>query len=332
MTSAGLQLVRERLSGTDCVVTGGLGFIGSNLALTLADAGATVTVVDDLKAGHGGDRANVDDKQVAVIVADVGDPAHVAPAVAAADYVFDLAGQVSHVASISDPERDLALNTISRLRFLETLKRVGSRARVVYTSTRQVYGRSAPLPISERTVPHPSDVNGVAKLAAEHLHLLYARERTAILRLSNVYGPRQHLRNDELGVLPVFVRRALRGERLVVFGDGRDLRDPLHVDDVLDAIIRAALVPEAAGQVINVGHHEVLSIKQLAELTAAASSSSPTVVHDDWRSDYAQVAIGSAHLSSSLASTLLGWQPRIGFADGIDRTLAWFSQHPERFA
>ncbi len=321
----------ERLSGARCVVTGGLGFIGSNLALVLAGAGAGVSIIDDLKAGHGGDRANVDDDRIQVVVADVSDLAAVAPVVTDADFVFDLAGQVSHVASLADPERDLELNTLARLRFLETLKRTGSAPRMVYASTRQVYGRSAALPIREDLPPRPSDVNGVAKLAAEHLHLLYAAERTTILRLSNVYGPRQHLRNDELGVLPVFVRRALRGEPLVVFGAGEDLRDPVHVDDVVDAIVRAATEAGAAGQVINIGHEEVLTIRQLAEMTAAAAPTAPGVRHDGWRPDYAEVAIGSAHLSSGRARELLAWRPRIPYAQGIASTLNWFAQRPERF-
>jgi UDP-glucose 4-epimerase len=329
MTAADAQTGREWLTGARCLVTGGLGFIGSNLALTLADAGADVTVLDALERGHGGDPANVDGR-VETVIADVGDADAVAPLLERAEHVFDLAGQVSHVASLADPERDLAINTIARVRVLETLARAGSAARIVYTSTRQVYGRCTPIPIDEVACPRPTDVNGVAKLAAEHLHLLYGPERTVVLRLSNVYGPRQHLRNDELGVLPVFVRRALRGEPLLVFGDGLDVRDPLHVDDVVDAIIRAAATPEAAGRVINIGHDEVLTIKRLAELTAAAGAGAE-VNHADWQPDYAQVAIGSAHLSCALARELLGWRPRVTYAEGIEQTLAWFERHPERF-
>jgi len=323
-----------RFSGASCVVTGGLGFIGSNLVLALARAGAETTVVDALVDGHGGNRANVEDGSVKVLIADAGDARVVTPVLAAADYVFDLAGQVSHIASERDPERDFSLNTISRLRFLRILARTNPEVPVVYTSTRQVYGRQAVLPVSESALPRPTDVNGVAKLAAEHLHLLHAGERaggSVILRLSNVYGPRQHLGRDDLGVLPVFVRRALRGEDLVVFGGGGDVRDPLHVDDAVEAILAAALTRSAAGRVMNVGHAEELTVRRLAELTAAASSAAPDIVDADWPMEHARVSVGSAAVSSDLAAGVLGWRPRITFADGIRPTLRWFAEHPERY-
>jgi nucleoside-diphosphate-sugar epimerase len=313
-------------------VTGGLGFIGSNLALALAEAGADVTVIDALIDGHGGNPANVTGSGFEVIVADIGDSAAVAPALRGAECVFDVAGQVSHLASGRDPARDFALNAVARLQFLETLRRVNPETTVVYTSTRQVYGAPADLPIAEETLPQPADVNGVSKLAAEHLHLLPGRRhKSVVLRLSNVYGPRQHLYRDDLGFLPVFIRRALRGEPLIVFGKGTDVRDPLHVDDVVEAILAAALTPEAAGLVINVGGAEQLSLLRIAELVATASTRSPPIVRAEWPPDHARVAVGSAYLACSRAATTLGWGPKIAFADGVERTLAWFGNHPERY-
>jgi UDP-glucose 4-epimerase len=321
---------RARFSGTRCVVTGGLGFIGSNVALALAESGAEVTAVDALVEGHGGDRANLDGSLVRVVYADVGDAAAVSPVVAGADHVFDLAGQVSHLASARDPERDFALNAIARLRFLEILRKVNPGVPAVFASTRQVYGRPASLPVGEDHAPRPTDVNGVAKLAAEHLHLLRG-EASVVLRLSNVYGPRQHLRSDDLGVLPVFVRRALRGETLVVYGGGEDTRDALHVDDVVEAILAAALTPGAAGRVLNIGHREHLTLWRLAELTAAASPARSAVVAGDWPPEHAKLDVGSVYVSSALAEASLGWQQRIAFAEGIAATLEWFSRHPERY-
>jgi UDP-glucose 4-epimerase len=321
---------RRRFSGTRCVVTGGLGFIGSNVALALADAGAEVTVVDALVDGHGGDAANVDGSAVRVVIADVGDVGAVAPVVTGADHVFDLAGQGSHIAGARDPERDFDLNAVARLRFLEILRRARPGGPTVFASTRQVYGRPATLPLTEDHPPRPTDVNGVAKLAAEYLHLLQD-DGSVILRLSNVYGPRQHLRRDDLGVLPVFFRRALRGEPLVVFGGGADARDALYVEDVVEAILVAALTPEAAGRVMNIGHEEHMALWRMAELIAAASPAGPPVVAGDWPLEHARVDVGSVYTSSSLATEVLGWQPEVPFDDGVARTLEWFAQHPERY-
>ena len=293
-----------------------------------------MTVVDDLKRGHGGDPANLDGCAITTVIADVGDATVVAPVVAGADFIFDLAGQVSHLASVADPERDLALNTAAHLRLLEILQDASHTARVVFTSTRQVYGRATGLPVSENTLPRPMDVNGVAKLAAEHLHLLYASRRggaTVVLRLSNVYGPRQHLRRADLGVLPVFIRRALRGEPLVVFGSGHDTRDPVHVDDVVDAIILASLTDAAVGRVFNIGHEELFTITELAELIAATAPQTSVVRHEEWPGEHAMIDVGPVQLSLTLAADVLGWKPRIAFPDGVRDTLAWFAMHPERY-
>jgi UDP-glucose 4-epimerase len=316
-------------------VTGGLGFIGSSLALKLHELGAAVTVIDALVGGHGGDPRNLDEAHgIEVIVADVGDREAVSPALRRADILFDLAGQGSHLASEREPELDFHLNATSRLRLLQILCEVNPHVRAVFTSTRQVYGRPTVLPVTEEMPPRPADVNGIAKLAAEHLYVLHHAQHgleSVLLRLSNVYGPRQHLRSDELGVLPVFIRRALRGESLVIFGEGEAERDPLHIDDALDALLAAAAVPEAVGQVMNVGHHERLTIKQMAEIIAAAVPSRPPIERRPWPSEHSAVAIGSSYMSSTLAEQTLGWRPTRSFDSGIRQTLAWFEARPERF-
>jgi UDP-glucose 4-epimerase len=241
---------------------------------------------------------------------------------------------VSHLASVRDPERDLTLNATAHLRFLEILRQANDTARIVFSSTRQVYGRAVGLPVTEETLPRPIDVNGAAKLAAEHLHLLYGSRRaggTAVLRLSNVYGPRQHLGRADLGVLPVFIRRALRGEPLVVFGEGRDTRDPVHVDDVVDAIIAAALSEEASGRVVNIGHEQLFTVTELAELIALTCPTTSSVCHEQWSDEHAIVDVGPVQLSLTRAADLLGWKPQIAFEDGVRDTFAWFAMRPERY-
>lgn len=315
--------VAESLSGKRCVVTGGLGFIGSNLVRHLGGIGANVSVVDALIPEHGGSRDNVAD-DIEVLVADIASPA-VADVAAGCDVVFNIAGQVSHHDSMVDPLRDLELNVRSHLVFLETLRRVAPTAHVVQTSTRQVYGRPHYLPVDEQHPTAPVDVNGVDKLACEQLHLVYSNVHdlhATSLRLTNVYGPNQHLGRDGLGFLPVFVRQALAGEEISLFGDGNQRRDCLHVDDVCDALLRAATRPGAFGEVFNLGHNEVLTLSEIARLTVDAAGTGSDIRCVPWPPDLERIDIGSFQGDFSKARDVLGWAPRITFAEGIASTIA----------
>jgi len=311
--------------GQRCVVTGGLGFIGSNVAHRLTSAGADVVVIDALVPNHGGESSNAPDG-ADVLIADIGAP-EVADAIAGADVVFNVAGQVSHIESMRDPVRDLELNVHSHLRFLETLRATAPNAMVVQTSTRQVYGRPQYLPVDELHPTRPVDVNGVDKLACEQLHRVYADAhdmRTTSLRLTNVYGPRQHLHRDGLGFLPVFVRRALAGEHIELFGEGSQLRDCLHVDDVVDAMLLAAVQPASVGEVFNLGHPEALSLAEIARLTVESAGTGAQIKCAPWPDGLERIDIGSFQGDFTKATTVLGWSPRISFADGIASTIGWY--------
>lgn len=317
--------------GQRCVVTGGLGFIGANLALRLRAAGAHVAVVDALIPQHGGDRRNLDGApDIEVVVADLGDRRRVVPVVAGAHVVFNVAGQVSHLESMADPLRDLDLNVRSHLAFLELLRAENPGARVVHTSTRQVYGRPRYLPVDEDHPTVPVDVNGIDKLAGEQLHLLYATVHglpVTALRLTNVYGPRQSLRHDGLGFLPVFVRRALAGETITVYGDGRQQRDCLHVDDVVVALAAAGLNPDAVGQVFNLGHPEPAALLDIAHLVVAAAGAG-RVALVPWPPAHAAIDIGDFQGDYSRAKRILGWEPGTGLAEGLATTIAFYRRHP----
>ena len=323
----------EHFAGSRCVVTGGLGFIGSNLVHALDAMGADIVVLDGLVPQHGGNPRNLDglDRAVHTIVTDIGDAERVAPALCRAEYIFNLAGQVSHLASMLDPHRDLELNVCRHALFLEMLRAECADASIVYSSTRQVYGRPQYLPVDESHPTNPVDVNGISKLACEQLHLLYASVygmTVTALRLTNVYGPRQRLTTDDLGFLPVFVRRALDGESLKVFGDGAQLRDCLYVDDVVDALLLAAATPDASGEVVNLGHTEALSLLEIAHDVAAATDPGIGVEIVPWPRDHARIDIGSFRGDFAKAKRLLGWEPDISFADGVKRTIAFYRARP----
>ncbi len=319
----------DALRARGCVVTGGLGFIGSNLVHRLVAEGVRVRIIDAVVAEHGANRRNVDGLDVEVLETDVGDP-RVAPLLRDVSHVFNLAGQVSHTASMADPVRDLELNTITHARLLEMLRRENPTARVVHTSTRQVYGRVDTFPVDERTPARPIDVNGVAKLAGEHLHLVYSHaHRMAIssLRLTNVYGPRQRLTSDELGFLPVFVRKALQGGSIELFGGGEQRRDCLFVDDVVEAIL-AASAPEAVGTVYNVGHVRSHSLKEIADVLTSLAGTGSEVTATPWPPVHRRIDIGSFETDSTAIRRDLGWAPAVELADGLRRTLDFYREHP----
>lgn len=320
---------RNDLSSATCVVTGGLGFIGSNLAHELVARGAAVRIVDSLVDEHGGNPRNVEGLEVEIVEAEIGDDS-VADAVADADVVFNLAGQVSHLASMHDPLRDLHFNTLSHAAFLETLRRVNPTVRVVHTSTRQVYGRPLQSPVDELHPTRPVDVNGVAKLAGEQLHLVYHTAHsmaTTSLRLTNVYGPRQRLTSDELGFLPVFIRKALLGAEILIFGDGAQRRDCVYVDDVVEALL-AATGPDAIGRVFNVGNVVDHSLAEIASAVVEIAGTSAGLRLVPWPPDYQRIDIGSFHTDGSTIAEALGWKATTSLDAGLRATTAFYRDRP----
>jgi nucleoside-diphosphate-sugar epimerase len=317
------------LSSTVCVVTGGLGFIGSNVCHELVRRGATVRIIDALVEGHGGDRRNVEGLPVDIVEAEIGDSA-VTEAVAAADVIFNLAGQVSHLASMHDPLLDLHVNAVSHASFLQILRRVNPTARVVHTSTRQVYGRPLRSPVDELHPTRPMDVNGVSKLAGEQLHLVYHTAYsmpTTSLRLTNVYGPRQRLTSDELGFLPVFIRQGLLGEEISIFGDGAQRRDCVYVDDVVDALL-AATAPEAVGKVFNVGNVIDHSLAEIASAVIDATESGGGLRLVPWPADHQRIDIGSFHTDGTTIAETLGWKATTAIDVGLRETARFYRGHP----
>ena len=327
----------NELSGSVCLVTGGLGFIGSNVARALVVAGAETRVIDAMVPQHGGDRRNLDGVADLVLVRETGidDDSAVTALLDGVDVVFNIAGQVSHHESMTDPARDLDLNVRNQLAFLETVRRVRPEAVVVHTSTRQVYGRPRYLPVDEEHPAVPRDINGVNKLAGEFYHRLYGTVhgvRTVALRLTNVYGPRQCLRRDGLGFLPVFVRRVLRGEVLDVFGDGSQRRDCLHVDDVVEVLAAAALRARSGeihpGDFFNLGHSESLSLLEIAEVMCELADSGSSSRSVPWPEGLDLIDIGDFTGDYTKASGALRWQPTIGFREGMRKTLDFYRESP----
>src|SRR5713101_453204 len=257
--------------GLKVLITGGLGFIGSNLARRLLEEGADVVLVDSLIPEYGGNLFNVAgiEKDVTVNIADVRDEHSMRQLVRGKDLLFNLAGQTSHVDSMTDPYTDLEINCRAQLFILEACRRNNPGIRVVYASTRQIYGRPLSLPVDEQHLLQPTDVNGINKMAGEWYHILYSNVygvRGAALRLTNTYGPRMRVKDARQTFLGVWIRNLLRGDEIQVFGDGSQQRDFNYVDDAVDALLAAAVSDQAVGQVLNLGAAPPLTLKELAEL------------------------------------------------------------------
>lgn len=319
---------RAFYQGRRVAITGGLGFIGSNLARQLVELGASVLLIDALIPDYGGNLYNIDgiDRHVRVNVADIRHESTMNFLVQNQEVIFNLAGQVSHVDSMEDPYTDLEINCRSQLTLLEACRRYNPGVKVVFAGTRQVYGRPDSLPVTERHLVRPTDVNGINKVAGEYYHLVYNNVfgvRACSLRLTNVYGPRQLLKHNRQGFIGWFVRLALEDREIQVFGDGRQLRDFVYVDDAADAFLRAGASDAANGEVFNVGGIEPIAHRDLVRLMVeAAGSGSYRLV--EWPADRKAIDIGDFYADSSRIRDVLGWRPTTTLADGLRQTFAYY--------
>src|SRR6266540_192934 len=317
--------------GKRVMVTGGLGFIGSNLAARLVDLGAEVLLVDSLVPETGGNPFNIVEieDRVATRTVDVRDALAMERLVAGQDIIFNLAGQVSHIDSMRDPFTDLEINCRAQLSLLEVCRHRNPSVKVVFASTRQIYGRPDYLPVDERHVVHPTDVNGINKMAGEWYHLLYNNVygvRACSLRLTNTYGPRMLVRNNRQTAIGWFIKQVLDGEQVQLFGDGSQLRDFTYVDDVCEAFLLAGASDAANGQVFNLGGPEPISLRDLLELLIEL------VGHASYRlvpfpDDKKAIDIGSVYTDFNKIRRALGWEPRTSLRDGLERTIAFYRQN-----
>jgi UDP-glucose 4-epimerase len=309
------------------LVTGGLGFIGSNLAVRLAEAGARVTAIDSSDPGCGANPHNLAQApDVRVIGADIRDSRALAGEIRGAEVIFNLAGEISHTRSMREPARDADLNATAQLRFLEECTRQAPGARVVYAGTRQIYGVPQYLPVDELHPVRPVDFNGIHKYAAISYHLLWSeigKLDARVLCLTNVYGPRMALNIDGQGFLGHFLRLALTGETIRIFGDGRQLRDPVYVDDVVQAFLLAGTAGPMSRRLWNVGGGAALPLAGIAE-TISGAAAAPAPQYQPFPAEHKSIDIGSYVTDSSRILEDLGWRPAIPFAEGIRRTLEYY--------
>jgi UDP-glucose 4-epimerase len=318
-------------AGRRVMVTGVLGFIGSNIARRLVDLGADVLLVDSLIPDHGGNLFNIRgiEDRLRVNVADVRQQSTMNFLVRDREVIFNLAGQVSHIDSMRDPFTDLEINCRSQLTLLEACRRNNPRAKVVYAGTRQVYGKPDYLPVDERHLVRPTDVNGINKVAGEYYHLVYNNVfgvRACSLRLTNVYGPRQLVKHNRQGFIGWFIRLAVEDQEIQVFGDGSQVRDFVYVDDAADAFLRAGASDRCNGQVLNVGGDEPISHRDLVCLLLEVTGKG-RMRNVKWPADKKRIDIGSFYSDSSAFRRLTGWTPLVPLREGLARTVQYYHEY-----
>ncbi|HVY10324.1 MAG TPA: NAD-dependent epimerase/dehydratase family protein [Mycobacteriales bacterium] len=314
-------------AGRQVVVTGGLGFIGSALARRLVDLDARVTIVDSLIPEYGGNRANIADieDRVRVDVSDVRDRAGLRDVVTGCDFLFNLAGQTSHLDSMTDPFTDLDINCVAQLSILEACRAWNPDVKIVFASTRQLYGKPDYSPTDEAHLLRPVDVNGVNKMAGEWYHILYNNVyglRATALRLTNTYGPGMRIKDARQTFLGIWVRRLLEDKPIEVWGGGQ-LRDFTYVDDAVEAFLLAAQDPAADGEVFNLGGEVVISLRDLAELLIDVAGGGEVVVRD-FPEDRKRIDIGDYYADWSKIRRVLGWAPTVPIGDGLQRTIEYY--------
>ncbi len=317
--------------GRRVMVTGGLGFIGSNLARQLVALGADVLLLDSLVPEYGGNLFNIEGVQdrLRVNIGDVRQQSTMNYLVRDREVIFNLAGQVSHIDSMRDPFTDLEINCRSQLTLLEACRRHNPGAKIVYAGTRQVYGKPDYLPVDERHLVRPTDVNGINKIAGEYYHLVYNNVfgvRACSLRLTNVYGPRQLVKHNRQGFIGWFIRLAVEDGEIQIFGDGSQVRDFVFVDDAADAFLRAGASEACNGLALNVGGNEPISHRDLvALLLEVAGSGRMRLV--DWPAEKRAIDIGSFYSDSTRFRDLSGWTPAVPLREGLSRTVQYYRQH-----
>lgn len=329
-----MELFRDSYYRKNVLITGGAGFIGSNLAYRLVGFDANITIVDSLIDDYGGNLFNLHgiEDRVKLNIADIRDESSMQYLVRDQDFIFNLAGQVSHIDSMRNPYTDLEINCKSQLSLLEACRKFNRNAKVVFAGTRQQYGKPDYLPIDENHLMHPTDVNGINKMAGEWYHILYNNVydiRATSLRLTNTYGPRQLVKHDRQGFVGVFIRQAIDGEEIEIFGDGKQIRDFTFVDDVVEAFLLAGAEDRSNGEVYNVGGLEPKSLLEFVKLLSTLTDCTYRIV--PFPEEKKRIDVGSIYLNYEKIKKNLGWEPKTTLQEGLEKTISYYRKYKEQY-
>lgn len=327
---ARLRAMRSFYQDRNVLITGGLGFIGSNLAIILVELGARLTLVDSLVPDYGGNPFNIEPikDRVEVNISDVRDRSSMNYLVQGRDIIFNLAGTLSHIDSMKDPFTDLEINCVSQLSILESCRRYNPSVKVIFAGTRGQYGRTGSEPVNELHPMRPTDVNGINNIAGESYHLLYNDVygvRATSLRLTNTFGPRHQMRHHRQGVLNWFLRQLIDGQKIRLYGTGEQVRDTNYVSDVVEAFLLAAMAEETNGEAFNLGG-EPISLKQFVDAAIeVAGAGSYEIV--EFPPESKQIEIGDYIADYTKFSKACNWKPHVTLHEGIARSLEYYREY-----
>ena len=327
--------MKSHFEGSKVLITGGLGFIGSNLAEQLLHSGAEVTVLDSLIPDYGGNLFNIEPfrERLRVNISDVRDTYSMRHLVQGKDYLFNLAGQTSHLDSMTNPLPDLEINCHAQLSILEACRVCNPQIKIIFASTRQIYGRPERLPVDETHPLNPVDVNGINKMAGEKYHLLYSHVhgvKSTALRLTNTIGPRMRIKDARQTFVGVWIRQLLEGKPFEVWG-GEQLRDFTDVEDAVQAFLLAAADPKTEGEVYNLGSSEVIDLLSLAKLFVEVNGSGSYNIRE-FPAERHAIDIGSYYSDFSKIRAQLGWEPKRSLRETLQRTIAYYREHLAQYA
>ncbi len=317
------------------LITGGMGFIGSNLAAKLIGLGAKVTLVDSMIPDMGGNLFNIKDirKDLSVNFSDIRDEHAMDFLVRDIDIMFNCAGQVSHIDSMKDPYTDLQINARSQLSILEACRKHNPLIKIVFASTRQVYGKPQYLPVDESHPLNPTDINGINKLAGEWYHVLYNNVygiKTVCLRMTNTYGPRLLMKHNRQGFIGWFVRQVIDGRQIQIYGDGQQLRDLNYIDDGLDALVVSGFNDSVNGGIYNLGGGPTISLEEIAKLLIALNKSGSYRLIP-FPEDMKKIDIGHYYASYDKFASATGWKPAVSYKDGFAKMLGYYKKNKKHY-
>ena len=325
----------QDFKGKNVLITGGAGFIGLNLAIKLVELEAYVTVIDSLIPEYGGNLFNLDPikDKVKLNISDVRDEHSMKYLIKEHDYLFNLAGQTSHIDSMNNPYADLEINARSQLSILEACRRYNPEIKIVFASTRQIYGKPQYLPVDEKHPLYPVDVNGINKMAGEWYHLLYYdvyKIRSVVLRLTNTYGPRMRVKDARQTFLGIWIKNVIEGNKILVFGDGKQIRDFNYVDDVVNAILLSAQSEDADGMIFNLGADDPINLEDTAKLMIEISHNANYELVP-FPAERKAIDIGDYYADYRKIRSKLGWQPKISLKDGLKLTINYYQEFDKHY-
>lgn len=320
--------------GTNVLITGGAGFLGSSLAHTLVSRGAHVTIVDALLPLYGGNLFNLDGiaDQIEFVEGDIRDQDIMNTLVTGKDVIYNFAAQVSYIDSKNQPFLDLDINGKGHMTVVEAVRQHAPSARILFSSSRMVYGKILTTPVAETHPTDPLSLYGIHKLLGEKYYRYYAYTfgmDTVSVRIPNPYGPRQQMKHNKYSIIGWFVRQAMEDKTITIFGDGNQERDYLYVDDIVDAFLELTQ-HGVSGEVYNIGTHERVTFGAMVDAVLREVGSGKKE-YVPWPENYEKNETGNYIADTTKIEQITNWKPSVSLEEGIHRMVGYYQKNKSQY-